>query len=185
MWDHYFDGGAESFGICAGIKDNALIFRGSITATDWLDDLDAIGSNPMDCPQLGMVHDGFDRGMNEFFQKNSGLLRDGAIIGGHSLGAARAWLFAGRYIAKGGTLRRVTVFGSPRPGCSELKQLLANTPKSSYRNGDDPVPCVPVWLPSLPYVHVIEPTSVCAEPMDWTEGPMAWHNIGLYQEAVS
>lgn len=183
-WDQYWPSD-DPEGICAGIKNNILIFRGSVTAQDWFRDLEAYPEQPKDHPQLGLVHAGFDEDMDEFFQQTSHFCNPDTIVGGHSLGAARAWLYAGRLVAQGSPPAGVTVFGSPRPGCLPLGQILAGVPKKSYRNGLDPVCEVPLPFATFPVIQMTDFTDIHIEPTDWSEGPMAWHNINLYAEGVT
>lgn len=180
-WDHWFDGSGTA-GIRAGIKDNNLVFPGSETAEDWYRDLLAFPDKPLNHEQLGPVHFGFYLGLDAFLEKALPLLGDSPHFCGHSLGASRAWLAAGVYIAKGGHPGGITAFGSPRPGCSILRQLLAPYPKSSYRNGEDPVTDVPVWLASFP---VLEPTPfklVNVAPVD--SGLLRFHHMPLYVQGT-
>lgn len=181
-WDHFWP---SIGGICAGIKDNVLIFRGSITAQDWIRDLLAFPSPVKNHPEFGIIHAGFDEDMDEFFKEASQFLRDGARFGGHSLGAARAWLAAGRYILQGGSPAGITVFGSPKPGGLQFGQFLAPYKKSSYRNGKDPVPAVPFWIGEEIAIEPIDFQQLNVEPTDWSEGLMAWHNIHLYQQGLN
>lgn len=184
IWEHLWDGGADSGGIYAGIKDNALIFRGSITTEDWFRDLCAYPRRSLVHPQLGPIHSGFYEGLDDFFKEALPLLGRCPVIGGHSLGAARAWLFAGQYIAQGGGLGRIAVFGSPRPGCEQLRKLLAPASKASYKNRYDPVTEVPIWLPDFPVLHMADFSVLNQKPAadDWE--PLADHHIELYCRGV-
>lgn len=178
-WTHYFDGSAAD-GICAGIKDNCLVFRGSITLEDWYRDLLAFPRQPLDHPQLGRVHAGFYEGMDEFLAKAFQLLGPGTAFCGHSLGAARAWLAAGVYIAQGGRPSRITTCGSPRVGCGEFRQLVTPYLKSSFKNRFDPVTDVPIWLPDFPVVEPADFTMLDEKPLGDDFDPLADHSIQLY-----
>jgi hypothetical protein len=182
-WDRWWDG-SDPDGICAGIKDNVIAFRGSVSKLDWLRDLEAVPSQLKIHPQFGGIHAGFDDGMDEFFEKASKFLGDGAYFCGHSLGASHAWLAAGRYVLQGRTPRHIAVFGSPKPGGLQFGNFLAHCPKSSYRNGLDPVTEVPLWIGEELALAPWEPTPLKIEPSDWSEGLMAWHSIFLYQQGV-
>lgn len=188
QWDHLFFG-AQDDDIYAGIKKindtSVLCFRGSVSATDWFRDFMVLPHEPLDHPQLGIVHAGFYEGMDEFFEEVSPLLGPNPFITGHSLGAARAWLFGGLLTAANNNPCRITVFGSPKPGGQQLASLLASVSKGSYRNGEDPVTEVPLWIG---YHMAIEPvafTGLKIEPTDWSEGPMAWHSINLYEKGLT
>lgn len=182
-WDKWWDG-SDPDGICGGIKNNVLVFRGSVTAQDWLRDLLAFPSPIKDHPDFGPVHAGFDEGMDEFFEKASKFLGDGAYFCGHSLGAARAWLGAGRYILTGRSPSHIATAGSPKPGCRQFGQFLSGYSKSSYRNGYDPVTEVPFVIGSDMAIAVTTPTDLDIEPTNWHEGLMAWHNINLYVQGI-
>jgi hypothetical protein len=184
-WDHFWDG-TDPDGICGGIKNNTLVLRGSITREDWFRDFEVVKLGPRKFhPEFGSIHAGFDEGLDEFAAKALPLLSDGATFCGHSLGAAHAWLLAGRYILQAGRPGGIKVFGSPRPGCLQFAQYVASVPKSSYRNGLDPVTEVPLVIGDE---IAIEPTSfklLHVTPTDWSEGFMAWHSIHLYAQGVT
>lgn len=194
QWDHYWDGAGPS-GICAGIKDNCLIFRGSITLLDWYRDTLARGFVPFKHPELDLVDFGFDEGMDEFTQEAFQFLRDGATFSGHSLGAARAWLAAGRYIIQGDHPERIAVFGSPRPGCQALGQIVAPYSKVSYKNRSDPVTEVPLPLRGFMAIQPTSFTMLNVETTDADHGFLldfldenlwfADHHIQLYEKGVN
>lgn len=155
------------------------MFRGSDDALDWLRDFDAtIYSHP----QLGPVHYGFMEGMDDFFEENSKLLGASPDICGHSLGAAHAWLFAGLLAKAGNNPSRITVFGSPRPGCDQLRSILSPISKSSYKNGNDPVTDVPVYLPIFPFVEPCQFTQINVPPV--THDLLHDHHIEQYLAGV-
>lgn len=184
FWNVFYDGSAPD-GICAGIKDGVLVFRGSVTPGDWLRDFMVAPATPFDHPQLGIVHAGFYEGMDGFFSKTSKLLGDNFQLVGHSLGSARAWIYAGLLTAASNNPSRITVFGSPRPGGLGLANLLAPIPKASYRNGDDPVTDVPLWIGETMAIEPVAFTALHETPTDWAEGVMAWHSIKLYSQALN
>jgi hypothetical protein len=185
FWDHYWDG-SDPDGICAGIKDNTLICRGSYDLEDWERDFEVIRfGQPFYHPQFGPVHAGMDLGLDQFFQKASQFLGAGAAFGGHSLGAARAAALAGRYILAGGTPGRTSLYGCPRYGTAQFAGILKPFPGASFRNGADPVPEVPLLIGIHVAADPIPLQAVRIEPTDWTEGLMAFHNINLYIEGVA
>ncbi|MFZ0271014.1 MAG: hypothetical protein WAL34_04105 [Acidobacteriaceae bacterium] len=163
-WDKIWTGNGN--GIFAGVFGNTVVFRGSDCPLDWLRDFDA---TLYDHPELGPVHCGMMEGLDDFFAETAKLLGSSPDICGHSLGAAHAWLFAGLLARAGNNPSRIAVFGSPRPGCQQLRDILTPISKSSYRNGNDPVTDVPVFLPGFPYV----------EPCDFTQldVPPATHDL--------
>lgn len=179
-WDKLWSG--EVGGIYAGIKDNALIFRGSITKEDWFRDLLVLPHYPLNHPQLGLVHTGFYEGMDEFFEEASKFLGPNPVIGGHSLGAARAWLFAGRLISEGSHPGRIVVCGSPKPGCGQLRNLLAPYSKASFKNRYDPVTVLPIPLPDFPCIDMADFTMLNIIPT--RDDILADHDISNYVSGV-
>lgn len=104
------------------------------------------------------------------------------VVAGHSLGAARALIFAALLAAAlspqpARPPDAVVVFGSPRPGFELLADLLAPVPIRAYRNDDahghDLMTDVPVHIPDLaPYVHPRQPL------IDVTAAPPARRRLG-------
>lgn len=184
-WEHFWDGTAPD-GICAGIINNSLICRGSITRQDWLRDFEVFHFGEGKAhPQFGIIHAGFDEGLDEFAAKALPLLRDGAYFSGHSLGAAHAYLLAGRYILEGRSPAGITVFGAPKPGCLQFAEFISRVKKSSYRNGCDPVTEVPLVIGTDTAIAPTSAKPLMERPTDWSEGLMAWHNINLYEAGVA
>lgn len=193
-WDLYFepnklDHVVDTDGVTVGIshKDehSIICFRGSTTLLDWMRDFQAQMVFDAD---LGGVELGFMQGLRKIAGERPG----GAIpaspiyITGHSLGAARALIFAALEKLKGLPIAGVTVFGPPRPGAAKLKEILAPVPVRMYRNRLDPVCEVPFDIPLIdPYVHVSDLISVDAAPAPedpW--GFVADHHMELYLEAL-
>ena len=196
-WSCYFDTAVfdrvvDLNGDWAGIKHfpdyHAVAFRGSTTIEDWYRDFQGL---MIQDPELGGVETGFVRGIRDVLA-NVGDEVDGAApqlyITGHSLGAARALLFAALVAAQGHTrsLRRVSVFGSPRPGGKRIIDLLAPVEVNSYKNGNDPVCDVPFEIPVFePYRHprTLIPVDV-PPPEDDAWGLLARHHSELYIAAM-
>lgn len=148
----YIDNGADTgvwWGLVRQQDQDIICFRGSITLEDWMRDAHA---EMISFPVIGLVHSGFIQGMPEAMSRIKGMTRPNSIIlTGHSLGAARAAIFAGMIEGKAA---QVTLFGCPRPGGEQLKDLLKDTPIDSFKNREDPVTDVPLPLPDAPYIHV-------------------------------
>jgi hypothetical protein len=195
-WDH-FDLGADD-GVCWGLKKldgyDAVIFRGSITLQDWLRDLFVLPLPAM-LPlstRIGHVHAGFYLGMEHVWQELRPMVSQPVVIGGHSLGAARASDLCALMVVDGVTPAARVVFGEPKPGLIDLAEIIKDVPARSYRNGDklhhDLVTDVPMTFPPHQFVHPTPIVPVCAEPtgdLFSRLGAFAYHHIQLYQAAVA
>lgn len=189
-WDR-FDTGLDD-GVCYAVKKlpgfDLVVFRGSITAQDWIADFRA-----MVIPtRIGHVHAGFFAGMEHVWAELRPLLMQPVIIAGHSLGAARAAILCALMVKDGVVPAARVVFGEPKPGLIDLAQLIKDVPARSYRNGDtlhhDVVTDVPLSLPPLEYMHPTPIVPVCAEPtgdLFSRFGAFAYHHIELYVTAVT
>jgi acyl-CoA synthetase (AMP-forming)/AMP-acid ligase II len=142
----YVDNGAQT-GVWVAVKKlpdvDVIVFRGSDDVEDWLRDFDAA----MISTPLGLVHAGFYKNMDAVILD----VRPCPVITGHSLGAARAAIYAAM---QQHTPAHLALFGCPRPGAEALAQMLEVDSISSYKNRSDPVTDVPMTLPDFPYVHV-------------------------------
>jgi hypothetical protein len=195
-WD-YLDLGPDD-GICLALKKldgfDVVVFRGSITVRDWVDDIMVlpIGSiGPLKTP-MGNVHAGFYAGMPKVWAEIKPLITQPVIVTGHSLGASRADILCGLMIVDGVTPVLRVVFGEPKPGLMDFGAYIAKVPGRSYRNGDakhhDVVTDVPMLFPPLQFVHPTPIIVVTAEPtgdMFSRLGLFAFHHIELYQAAIA
>jgi hypothetical protein len=140
--------GGISFGYCAQDGVAAFNFAGSEVGEDWLRNFTAI---KYEHPVLGTLHLGFWEGMQDLFDAVQGELVTGnkIVVTGHSLGAAHAQIFSGLCAAAGIEMELVVLFAPPRAGMSTLKNLVQSkiVEKHAYRNLQDPVPEVPVYIP--------------------------------------
>jgi hypothetical protein len=195
-WDHIDLGGDD--GICWAVKKydgyDVVVFRGSITAHDWLDDILVlpIGIIGPQRTAMGTVHFGFYAGMEKIYQEAKPLLTQDVYVTGHSLGAARAAIFAGLMKLDNNPPKARIVFGEPKPGLIDFGKYLADVPARSYRNGNDKhhdvITDVPLLLPPLQFVHPTPIVVVNAEPdasMFIQLGLFAYHHIDLYVKAVT
>lgn len=184
--DFIDDGVKSGTGVYVGIKNfpdfDVIVFRGSDDVEDWLRDFDAA----MTSTPLGMVHAGFDRGLNDVHALLDQHTRPNPVITGHSLGAARAAIYGGMLVNYFDDPAKIALFGCPRPGAQQLADILLRTPINSYRNGNDPVTEVPVpFPPRLLYTHVSPLISVHSAlnddrfPLEPTD-----HNIQRYINAL-
>lgn len=197
-WDHY-DAGLDD-GICWALKHrdgyDVIVFRGSTTFQDWIRDFRAIAIST----RIGDVHAGFYAGMEHAWGDIRPLLKQPAIVTGHSLGAGRAGIMTGLMKADGVVPVARVVFGEPRPGLRDFSNFIEEIPGRSYRNGDThggpfdhdlvtdvPLPINLLNVEVLPYEHPTPPIEVFAEPSAagfkaW--GIFAWHHIELYLAAL-
>lgn len=162
-------------------EEDALVFRGSQTTEDWLDDLRAI---PRRVEGLGTVHDGFYLGLDAVLLAAQPKLGARVYVTGHSLGAARAYIF-GLILANAGlTPRAIVAFAPPRPGYEDFRDRLLWTGAQvrGYHNHFDPVPDVPVF-PFCQPVPLIE-LNVPADPAN-PDVVFRAHHGALYVQGVS
>lgn len=196
-WSCYFDTATfdrvvDLNGDFAGIKHyddcHVIAFRGSTTFEDWFRDFQGLMVTD---PSLGGVDMGFMRGIRDVLAHvgdEIGGVAPKLYITGHSLGAARALLFAALVASQGHGkfIQRATVFGCPRPGGKAVYELLAPIQINSYKNRADPVCDVPFEIPLIePYRHprASIPVNVAPEPGDlW--GLLADHHSELYIKAM-
>jgi Lipase (class 3) len=178
-------------GIAFGIKNfdaaTAVVFRGSVTAIDWLRDSESI-ADPLEHDGLGPVHPGFFQGLSELWDRlKPALASKHYIIAGHSLGAARASLFTGLMVLDKRPPVRRLCFGEPRPGFPQAATIIATARVRSFCNGNgrahDLVTDVPftTWIED--YVHPTPLIPVCAPPTDddvRRDILFAWHAMMLY-----
>ncbi len=129
-------------GVVFAVVGNTIVFRGSESEQDWLRDFEA---SPVMHPQLGMVEDGFLKGMQDVFRWLRVSGPPNPIITGHSLGGAHAAILAALYSANDIPWRELVTFGCPRPGYAQLAKILQGSgkPMTAYRNGKDIVPTEP------------------------------------------
>lgn len=117
-----------------------VAFRGSMSVLDWV-------RNLIFSPFDASTHAGF---MASAVRAWGPIPSEGEIIlTGHSAGGAIAQLVASMFVSGGKVPASLVTFGTPRI-CplifDSISDLLANVPGTDYRNGDDPVPQLPVGL---------------------------------------
>lgn len=197
-WDHLIpvDGCYTAIKRIDGIS--YVMFRGSTTFRDWIDDFDHFAI-PFNDPILGDVHPGARDGVLTVNDQINAMLGDDCqvVIVGHSLGAMHAALYAGYRVAADLPVEALVMFGEPRPGGAQLSKILAGVLVQSFRNArpanplgspvaHDLVTDVPRALPpDLPYQHVSDPLiDVYHEPrMDDLWLLFKWHHFGHYCHA--
>ena len=166
-----------------------VMWRGSVTAIDWLQDFD-LGAIPIHDDKLGWVHPGFVDGVRRIIGWVNDKVGAHVVTVGHSLGAGHAAIYAGYRQADGLPVDQVIMFGEPRAGMSTLATVLENTPIVSYRNmdahGHDTICDVP---PDIPFVtHYQHPRALTdvsySPPSSDPWGPFKFHHFFEYAMAL-
>lgn len=196
-WDHY-DAGLDN-GVCWAMVRlpgyDLVVFRGSSNIRDWIRDIMVlpIGGHRVLSTRIGRVHAGFFMGIEQVWSELRPMLQQPAVIGGHSLGAARASDLCGLMVVDGTPPARRVVFGEPKPGLQDAADVIKDIPGASWRNGDgthhDMVTDVPFWIPpAFEFVRAL-PTSACdGEPTGDAIaklGPFSYHHMPLYLDAAN
>jgi pimeloyl-ACP methyl ester carboxylesterase len=187
-WDHIIptDGAYVAIKRVDGI--DYVMFRGSTTFKDWMDDFEQFAL-PCSDPLLGDVHDGFRSGVLLVKDQLDGLVGDHVVVVGHSLGAGHALLYSGYRKVANKPVDLVVMWGAPRAGCEMLSRIVAPLEIVSFRNkdndGHDLVTNVPFGLPPiLEYEQSRNFVDVMASP-DRSDrwGPFRYHHFFLYCKA--
>lgn len=161
VYNHYYD--VNGFiGISKADRAIYVIFRGSMTITNWLDDFETLMTNYPLCPQC-LVHAGFYYSALsvkddviasvQYLQK---LYPDySVIVAGHSLGGALATLTAVNLITNDISNIRHFSFGSPRLANAAAASFISKLLPEIYRTTHykDIVPHNP--FVHFGYIHVI------------------------------
>lgn len=179
----------QDHGVCCALRHllevDLVIFRGSMTTQDWFRDFLAVPQTTKAHPQFGPVHAGFDLGMDEAFANIQPALGRQVIVAGHSLGAARAALYAARLKAAGRPPNRILLLGCPRPGFQQFADYVADIPTDSIRNHGDLVTTVPFTIPGFPFVPAASYIDqFVSAPANDPWGPLRYHHIELYEAGL-
>jgi hypothetical protein len=195
QWDH-FDPGFDD-GVCWALKRfpgyDVVIFRGSLLLIgyrllpDWFRDIRAF---PL-FTRIGHVHEGFFQGMEKMWAELRPMIRQPVVVGGHSLGAARASDLTALMVMDGIPPALRVVFGEPKPGFQDHTDIVATVPGRSYRNGNDTDRDRVTDEPLLPEAYGRAPTLIDVwEPpandvADDLDRVFRCHHIDLYRKAVA
>lgn len=182
-----FDKIIDIDGVWVGVKNyddcSVVAFRGSTTILDWLRDFQGFMID--DC-ELGGVEVGFRSGIRDVLANVAPIIKTPLYITGHSLGSARALIYAGLVKLSGVPIEAVVTFGPPRPGGQKLKDILSSVPIRCYKNETDPVTDVPFDIPIIePYLQPRDLIQVNVAPESndpWFD--IAPHHIELYVHAM-
>jgi triacylglycerol lipase len=179
----------EDVHVCATDREGVtvVLFRGTTLrglegVEDVLRDLSAAPRYAELFPAIGFCHSGFLAGVEAVAQDMMADLRGARVIlAGHSLGGAMALIFGAMLAVAGRTPTGIVTFGAPRAGFGKLRRTLRSVPVlRCYRNGQDPVPALPWWLPWWPYQ---QPRALIAVGVP---GPMPIgdHHIASYRASL-
>lgn len=182
-----------------------VCFRGSVEPQDWVDDFKGW---PTLHPVLGYCHNGFLQGMETVYEELAvAIVASGRpyCVTGHSLGAARALIFAAMMTAatgEAGAPRCVAVetFGTPRPGFARLSGILNSGGYGirCWKNGHDPKlhaggvldhdPVTDVPALVCPdgdgYQHPVTQTLNIVTPDPNDHSVFAYHHMPLYLDGI-
>lgn len=120
-------------------KLQLLVFRGTDSILDWLQNLEFIPDHEIDGY---FVHGGFSRGARELYEQFYPALDERPIrLVGHSLGGALAVICSMQLVYDGKDVHSVHTFGAPRPfdmrGARVHQALQLPQRTAQVRNGDD------------------------------------------------
>lgn len=173
------------------VKTAFVAFRGTITASEWLDDFDALAGVYRPVPNFGQVHLGWMalyETIRDSLESQLAAACEGCnrlLITGHSLGGALAVLAAPDVLKNMPPYLEpaLTTFGGPRAGLHDFVVPFDLTIDRCYRvvNLFDVVPDVPPVLPGLPYQHVgVEIAVDSGGPFD----PIERHSLNAYRTGL-
>ena len=173
-------------------QHNILVFRGTQTQAEWLQNLNAkqVKYDASDGKDYGAVHEGFLGLTRKLHPDPVAIAKqlDPTIpcyITGHSLGAAVATLVAMKIAQKFPQLKdqiQLYTFAGPRVGSPKFVQAHSQLIPNSYRivNFADTVPLVPPVSLGNSYAHVGQKWAFLAQ----LEDTLLNHTVDTYQTAL-
>jgi triacylglycerol lipase len=182
--------------VLSSATENIIVFRGTQTNVEWLNNLTAIQkdyTDPISGKYCGKIHEGF---IKNYLRIINPLPRDLAknldpklpcYITGHSLGASVAILAAldiALNVPQLAPQIRLYTYASPRVGDATFATVHSQTIPNSYRviNLADVIPLLPpTKLGKTIYVHVGEAWSFLSQGDDF----MPNHVVDTYEAAVN
>jgi predicted lipase len=160
-----------------------LVFRGSVTPTDWLRDFECV---PVAVPLIGTVHAGMWAGVSDMFDRLNLQAVDAVSIVGHSLGCAHAAFTARLCLLRGIAVRQLYMLAPPRMGYADFIDGLRNVGDlRAWHNGLDIVTDVPVVTDDMPWAQF--PLIEIVETPGGIENlnPIDYHAVELYARGIS
>lgn len=157
---------------------NVVTFMGSKNLIDFWRDIQVIGDDGFNHPELGPVHSAFYRDVDEIFHEIQATLGDEpAWFNGHSKGGGEAQIAAARRKLSGKPVAGISTYGAPRIG--RLNGLILGYPGFDNINAQDPVPDFPTWLP-----HPRDTRTVGSFTLRDILNPISDHFIASYEAVV-
>lgn len=169
---NFFNGPGTECMVASSKKSVIISFRGTETSSfSFFHELSTdLNTKPITIDEGGSVHTGFLEALEEVWEEkddeykkknpthNTGLRlyieklisespKRPIWICGHSLGGALATLCFSRIPQATG----LYIYGSPRVGDNEFQKSLENRPVFRIENARDPIPLVPLNIPSIDY----------------------------------
>ena len=164
---------------------NIIAIEGTHNALGWALDFFALtmeDQEGVNHPTLGFLHAGFYAAALAVLSRLTPIAARPYAICGHSLGAALALMLGALLIDDGTAPVKIGAFAPPKCGGDQFVKVAASVPLCAYRFGLDPVPLVPLALPTFPYrqVQLVELAAPTREP-----DIFAYHSISNYVSGVT
>ena len=164
---------------------NIIAIEGTHDALGWALDFFALAvedQEGVNHPTLGFLHAGFYAAALKVLPRLSLHAVHPYAICGHSLGAALALMLGALLIDDGMAPVKIGAFAPPKCGGDQFVKVASSVPFCAYRFGLDPVPLVPMALPTFPYrqMQLVELDASNKEP-----DIFAYHSIGNYVNGVA
>ena len=142
-FDCIIDQSGIYLGLCSSGLNVQITARGSLTFSDWVDDLESLDTEHVN--GIGNVPDGFYHGVEDALQYVLPKIckSDSITLTGHSLGCPHACYLAILLLELGYKIKLIILFEPPKIGTKEVVDRLGGVCVRAYRNGKDPVTGMP------------------------------------------